>query len=113
MGTNAIQRFHGVLFRVKAPDCHNNSCIVSGACVYRCNKSIYTDQALQSNHQLESSRRNGFGAGDGAYLPSGLPDEPGGPDDFIAGKTAWDSGMTHSKDPHDGDFDDRQLPIFR
>jgi hypothetical protein len=81
------------------------SCVEFKSCQYHCEDALLLHQ--------EKRRKNGLGAGDGAHLPSGLPGERGGPDDFIAGEIAWDSGTSNAKDPHDGDFDDRQLPIFR
>ncbi len=85
-------------FRKKNPDCRLHEC-ADGFCSHNCPTEFvvgYNGRAM-----------NGLGAGDGAHLPSGIPGEAGGSDDFLAGRTQWPARQL--PDPHDGDFDDERL----
>ncbi len=108
MGTVTVYKkdVQGVLlgFCRKNPSCRFIECSETGYCNYHCTESLSLDCEIRS--------KQGFGAGDNAYLPSGIAGETGGPDDFVAGVPAWNPVTLQGGDPHDGDFDDRQLPIF-
>ncbi len=81
-------------FYLKDPTCRFIECN-SGMCAHKCAGSRHVDYKARS--------MEGLGAGDGAHLPSG--DKP----DFLSQSQSW---KDEPKDPHDGDWDDRQLHLY-
>lgn len=91
----------GVLpgFFLKDPACRLKEC-ASGLCFHNCQGARHVDYKARS--------MAGLGAGDGADLPSGEPA------DFLSQASQQASQRAFAnQDPHDGDWDDRQLHLYR